>query len=861
MNKEKRAFHQILDKEFAVRSGVYSIIEPSIKMQMNENGEYWPVITKNLSRNTYRKLLNVDLMSDYSPNEDEIAKSNFGGVKGIEYDPEIGYYTGLYAGHVATGAFRQKASSGGMTSWIMSQLLEKDIVDYVIHMKPVDPKDNGGILFKYEISKSKREILSGAKSKYYPGELSQVLKQVKQKAGRYAVIGIPEFITELRLLAREDAQIEERLKVMLGLVCGHQKTAKYAEALAWQNGIEPGNLSKIDFRIKQPESTAINYLHEFSGVVNDKSTTVQKTHQQLFGEVWAYGFFKSKFSDFSDNVFNENADVVLGDAWLPQYNADGLGNNIVIVRNPTIQAIIDSGINDGSLNLDKVPAETIKRSQCGLIHHGRDELPYRLKKQKGWRPRKRYEDGSPSLARRHIQDLRYKMARRSRKEYSIAVKKNKWQHFEQTMSPMIQRYTYLYTLNNGEFVNKRDNDLSTNIDYVITRIRHKVRLRGRLRKLKQKTRIRTRLREYMWRREIRADKIARQRMASNPNGAILTLTGYHNYGNILQRYALQKVFANHGYYFTSYAQEPLNTQAKEYDKFRNLVTFVQERIPRKKPETSDDFSYYVTGSDQIWRRWGSPDEGVQVLLNRVKYYFFADVQRGNAKKIAYAASFGHDNIEQSGLDDEFMESVKPLVKSMDAISVREESGIAIVKKYWNKEAALVLDPTLLLSKREYDKLIYDTTCPIATSKKGFAYILAHTDTQEKRVKAIFAHHKVSATELYHYHKDNKKLMPVEQWLKNIREATVVVADSFHGIVFSIIFHTPFVVLENEKGGIARIETLLKNVGLEDRLIRNNEAVQEKIATMTPIDWGAVDKKLDTLKDDSEQWLLRSLEDN
>ncbi|HFU5884200.1 TPA: coenzyme F420 hydrogenase/dehydrogenase beta subunit N-terminal domain-containing protein, partial [Enterococcus faecium] len=136
---------------------------------------------------------------------------------------------------------------GGFATWILKELLEQKYVDYVINVKATQHPEK---LFSYSISKSVEEIIKGSKTKYYPVELSEVLKIVKEVPGKYAIIGLPSFIMELRLLSEIDETIKERITFMIGLVCGHQKSSKFADILAWQCGIKPGELKSIDFRKK-----------------------------------------------------------------------------------------------------------------------------------------------------------------------------------------------------------------------------------------------------------------------------------------------------------------------------------------------------------------------------------------------------------------------------------------------------------------------------------------------------------------------------------------------------------------------------------------------------------------------------------
>jgi coenzyme F420 hydrogenase subunit beta len=123
------------------------------------------------------------------------------------------------------------------------------LIDYVIHVVKNTDKTSP-ILFKYGISNSIQEIKKGCKTRYYPVEMSEVSNIVRNKKAKYAIIGIPSFIKAIRVLAQYDDIRKDRILYTVGLICGHQKSRKFSEYMAWQVGIEPGSLNDIDFRYK-----------------------------------------------------------------------------------------------------------------------------------------------------------------------------------------------------------------------------------------------------------------------------------------------------------------------------------------------------------------------------------------------------------------------------------------------------------------------------------------------------------------------------------------------------------------------------------------------------------------------------------
>src|SRR5437763_976808 len=139
-------------------------------------------------------------MSPGAPNEDSIAYREFAGAP--HDDRAIGCFEGAYVGHAAYADYRAQGSSGGLVSWVAAQLLESGAVNGVAHVVPADPAS--GRLFEYRISRTAEELRQGAKSRYYPVELSAVLREVRAVEGRYGIVGVPCFIKAVRLLQRDE---------------------------------------------------------------------------------------------------------------------------------------------------------------------------------------------------------------------------------------------------------------------------------------------------------------------------------------------------------------------------------------------------------------------------------------------------------------------------------------------------------------------------------------------------------------------------------------------------------------------------------------------------------------------------------
>lgn len=460
VNDSQKFKETVLKYDYSYGTGVSAYADEKISIQWNEFGEYKPffIDTKELTGNNDNSvsLSLVEPMMDESPDETEVASGLFGDLAGIQFHQRLGYYKDLYAGYVKEGNYRAQASSGGIGTWILKELFDKDLIDGVIHVKENTDSDDPA-LFHYDISRSIEEIGQGAKTKYYPVELSKVLQKVKEIPGRYALIGLPAYIFSARLLARQDAIINERIKYFIGLICGHLKSARFADSLGWQLGIKPGDIDKIDFRKKLENRVAYSYGVEITGKVRGKTQTIVKPMKDLVGDDWGHGFFKVKASDYTDDVMNETADMTIGDAWLPEYIEDSKGTNVVLVRHPEIAQIIKQGIDEEKLVLDEIDSNKMFESQVSHFRHTQDELGYRLwmrDREKQWRPTKRIKASKKlPYIRKKIQDQRQVIAKASHVHFKAAVEKDDLNYYIDKMEPLVKKYSqyyfYAYHLNQG----------------------------------------------------------------------------------------------------------------------------------------------------------------------------------------------------------------------------------------------------------------------------------------------------------------------------------------------------------------------------------------------------------------------------
>jgi hypothetical protein len=184
------------------------------------------------------------------------------------------------------------------------------------------------------------------------------------------------------------------------------------------------------------------------GLINGERKSVIKPIAELIGDNWGEGYFKVRASDFTDDVMNETADITLGDAWLPEYTNDSLGNNVIIIRNPEIDILVKDAIDNGKLKMDVVDKDVIIKSQAAHYRHTLDELSYRLYKKdknKEWRPQKRVQaSNNLPYFRKIIQDLREEISMRSHTIYKKAIELDDFEYFRKEMQKLSKKYNRVY---------------------------------------------------------------------------------------------------------------------------------------------------------------------------------------------------------------------------------------------------------------------------------------------------------------------------------------------------------------------------------------------------------------------------------
>ena len=358
---------------------------------------------------------------------------------------------------------------------------------------------------------------------------------------------------------------------------------------------------------------------------------------------------------------------------------------------------------------------------------------------------------------------------------------------------------------------------------------------------------------------------------------ILTFHCAHNYGAVLQCYAMQEFLRSKGHdvevinYRPNYLLEPykifnikrfltknpirlLKSLIIEFilfpvrlNRFYGFEKFINGRLNLSKKVTSSSISpnydIFIVGSDQVWN---------PKITQGFDSVFFADFPflKGEKKYISYAAS-----MEAKALNDDQTAFFKKNLNNFDSMSVREDALQQLLQPLIGKPIYQVLDPVLMVPSQIWGRFL-----PKHENKVKYVLVYqvcGHKNTRQiaqhiakqigAKVKVLVAAPQINIKNTF------QTATPID-FVNTFRFAECVVTTSFHGTAFSIIFNRPFYSIKLNVGTDSRSSSLLKSVGLEQRMIDVND-----LPVFSQIDYSEVNQKLDVLRVKSQDYLLGSLQ--
>ena len=332
------------------------------------------------------------------------------------------------------------------------------------------------------------------------------------------------------------------------------------------------------------------------------------------------------------------------------------------------------------------------------------------------------------------------------------------------------------------------------------------------------------------------------------NVGIITFHSANNYGAVLQCYALSSVLKDQGHDVRlidlPLHEKPVGIRPKLRNKIRSKAfsSFRKVYLPVVVgPSSAKDV--YVFGSDQIWN--------LQITKSNYRSFFGDWIDREVAK-ISYAASFGVGTWDFP----EYTNLISEELRSFSAVGVREASAVEICKNEFDIASEKVLDPTLLLDTYEGVFKKREKTSTLV------CYIFAKNEEKIKHIKSIGAKCDLRTVLLNDFRiRRNIKSVPfpsISTWLSYLDSSEMVLTDSFHCMVFAIIFKKNFIAIPAIPERAGRMLSLLKDLGLERRFFNDIADVNASNVTSENINYLEVDGRLSLLRHRSLDFLRNSM---
>ena len=346
-----------------------------------------------------------------------------------------------------------------------------------------------------------------------------------------------------------------------------------------------------------------------------------------------------------------------------------------------------------------------------------------------------------------------------------------------------------------------------------------------------------------------------------------------NYGALLQGFALQRTIQKlncsveriryrQGYdgfrlKFKRFIKRvlwgtPLFLKNRKFSDFQKKFMAFSTKEYKQNDKIPNIYDAIICGSDQVW------SSTIRMKGEFAKNWML-DFADDSCKKISYAASFG-----QSSCSEEAINFIRQPLSKFHRISVRENSGKEICERAGRSDAKVLCDPTLLLVKEDYLSLLPVENKTSQSEPFAICYLVGwkanipfnDINVLSKKCKIHYVHsHYVGC----YYKGLNDKSMSIYEWLSAYSKAEFILSNSFHGTVFAIIMHRPFVCfpLTGESAAMNdRVKTLLSECGLEKRLYNEHVSLEEQLNSS--IDWADVDARLSKMRQTSIEFLKEAI---
>lgn len=335
---------------------------------------------------------------------------------------------------------------------------------------------------------------------------------------------------------------------------------------------------------------------------------------------------------------------------------------------------------------------------------------------------------------------------------------------------------------------------------------------------------------------------------------LLTIHYGRCYGAVMQTYATCKLLeeAGHEVQVINIIHPKLRKMYKTIGKWKELIKewqffrFKKQFFSKMTQKTYTigeqrfpDADYTIVGSDQVWNR------DITGIFDKA---FYLDFVPQNQKRIAFSSSFGKIKWNE---DDKYTFELKKEFEKFHAISIREKSGVEIMKEVFGLSSINLQDPTICYGK--FEQLILDK------KERNYIFPFLLNVSSEAKSKVQFIANELNLP-LYKRTRTNLYLFSgPRHWLTNIYNSKYVITDSFHGLALSILFKKQFFVFCADPKKFTRLQSLLELLGLQNRIIDSIDYfANHKEDLLEPIDYKKVNSIIQMEQEKANQFILNNI---
>ena len=372
MPNDRETIEEVVEMGLCTGCGTCVGICPTSAICMIEDERKGIYIPKLIEDECNRCGLCLDACPGYS---DDLAELNLNVFGKEPQDSLLGNYIGCYIAHATDGDIRYNSASGGLVTSLLIFALEQGLIDgaLVTKMKKDSPLEPEPV-----IARTREEILQALSSKYCPVPANIALREILEKGGKYAVVGLPCHICGIRKAEAVNETLRERITLHLGIFCSHTVGFGGTEFLLRKLGIRNEDVADISYRGGGwPGGVKIKLKNGGERLIPNLGS--------LWNTIFSGFFFTPSCCLSCSDVTNELADISFGDPWLPEImRMEHEGKSVVISRSERGEALMHDASSKGVIELETLDAKDVIRSQRVFLHFKKVNLNARRSALRFW---------------------------------------------------------------------------------------------------------------------------------------------------------------------------------------------------------------------------------------------------------------------------------------------------------------------------------------------------------------------------------------------------------------------------------------------------------------------------------------------